>query len=261
MHIVLTLTSIHDRFLSPVPDRKPTVTELYHWTEGASLLNKKLSSPWPPEARDSLWTAAALLGAIAFSNVEAAEPEEAWPLKEADSGDLEWLRMSDGKQIIWKIADPLRPESAFHALATELINDQIYVDTTYFNYEDVPQPFLSLFEIDESSTQENNPYFSAIRILSSLLHMECNHSTIAKYLSFMSQVTKSYKRLLEQKDPRALLLLAYWFGKVYHGTWWVSQRALMEGQATCLYLEKYHSHETAIMDLLEFPKRELGLIV
>ena len=261
MHIVLTLTSIHDRFLATTPSWRPTVKEIHHWSEGASLLNKKLSTPWPPEDRDSLWTAAALLGAVTFSCVEASTPEEAWPLKEPDTSDLEWIRMSDGKQAIWKIANPLRPESAFHDLALELVNDNIYAQSFSFNIEDVPFEFLSLYDLDTGSTAENNPYYSPLKCLTSLLPMECNHTTIAKYLSFLGQMVKEFKRLVTQKDPRALLLVAYWLGKVSHGSWWVSQRALMEGQAICLYLERYYPHETTIQELVQFPKMDLGLLM
>lgn len=258
MHIVLALTSIHDRFVNS--KWESTYTELRHWSEGASLLNKRLSEPWPPEDRDALWTAAALLGAISFSNVEASTPEEAWPLRRADPADLQWLRMSDGKQIIWELANPLRPESAFHEMATQLMNDSMYSDKFVFDVDDVPPAFASLCNLNSSSTGENNPYYEAIRSLSVLLQLDCNHASISKYLSFVSHTGKEYKRLLIEKEPRALLLLSYWFAKVCHGIWWVAGRALIEGRAVCIYLERYYSHETAIMDLLSFPKKELGLI-
>ncbi|TVY69038.1 Sterol uptake control protein [Lachnellula suecica] len=259
MHIILTLTSIHDRYLSPTPSWKPSVNELYHWSKGVSLINKMLSSPWPPEARDSLWSGSSLLGAIAFSSVDASRPEEAWPLKPSESCDLEWLRMSEGKQAIWKIADPLRPDSAFHALATELLRDGMYTEAI-FDIQDLPFAFFSLYGLDENTTDGNNPYYSTIRSLSPLLHMECNHTTIAKYLGLMGHLTKELKDLLKEKDPRALLLLAFWFGKLSHGVWWVARRASLEGQAICIYLEKYHPHETAIMELLQVPKMELGIL-
>ncbi|TVY52235.1 Sterol uptake control protein 2 [Lachnellula cervina] len=259
MHIVLTLTSIHDRYLAPTPSFKPTIKEFHHWSEGASLLNKKLSTPWPPEDRDSLWTAAALLGAVTFSCVESATPEEAWPLKDSDNSDLEWLRMSDGKQAIWKIADPTRPESAFHDLAVELRNDSIYAASLAVSIEHVPLPFISLYDLDNESTAENNPYYTPIRTLIPLLQMECNHTTIVNYLSFLSHMGKEFQVLVTQKDPRALLLVAYWFGRVSHGTWWIAGRALIEGQAICLYLERYYPHEMTIHELLQFPKLDLGL--
>ncbi|TVY37331.1 hypothetical protein LSUB1_G004747 [Lachnellula subtilissima] len=259
MHILLTLTSIHDRYLAPTPSFKPTIKECHHWSQGASLLNKKLSTPWPPEDRDSLWTAAALLGAVTFCCVEAATPEEAWPLKDSDHSDLEWLRMSDGKQAIWKIADPTRPESAFHDLAVELRNDNSHAHNFDFSLEQVPLQFISLYNLNSESTAENNTYYESIRYLMSLLQMECNHTTIVKYLSFLSHMGQGFKALVKQKDPRALLLVAYWFGRVSHGTWWIAARALIEGQAICLYLERYYPHETTMQELLQFPKMDLGL--
>lgn len=260
MHIALTLTSIHDRYSASTPCWKPTVKEIYHWSQGAALLNKKLSTTWPQEDRDSLWTAAALLGAVAFSSVEASMPEEAWPIKESDPGDLAWLRMSDGKKVIWDIADPLRPESAFYNLALELVTENMFAKNVPFVMEDLPRDMICLLELDETSTEENNPYYSSARTLAPLLDMECNHSTIARFLALLNNMGTEFKKLMIQKDPRALLVLAYWYSKASHGTWWVAQRSLVEGQAICLYLERCHPHETLIQGLLDFPRMELGML-
>lgn len=63
MHVILTLTATHDRILSASKDNaKRSIAEAYHWSEGAALLNKKLSSPIRPQDRDALWAAAAILG-------------------------------------------------------------------------------------------------------------------------------------------------------------------------------------------------------
>jgi hypothetical protein len=35
---------------------------------------------------------------------------------------------------------------------------------------------------------------------------------------------------------------------------------VLEGQAICLYLERDHADETAILDLLQFPKMRFGLL-
>jgi hypothetical protein len=59
-----------------------------------------------------------------------------------------------------------------------------------------------------------------------------------------------FKGLLERKDPRALLLLAYWYAKVSGSLWWMTRLAKLECQATCLYLERHYARETAIQELL-----------
>jgi hypothetical protein len=113
MHVVLTLTLMHDHYLSVSPNPKQSPAEACHWYRGAGLFNSKLSKLILPLERDAVWGAAALLGVIAFSYIDTTTPEETRPLKPPSSLDLDWLRMSDGKKAIWKTSDPLRPDGIF----------------------------------------------------------------------------------------------------------------------------------------------------
>ncbi|KAJ5833026.1 hypothetical protein N7474_001337 [Penicillium riverlandense] len=120
MHIIQVITAMHDRILNNSSDNvKRSLTETYHWSRAAALLNQKLSFPIRPQDRDSLWASAAMLGIASFASLEAATPEEAWPLKPADSSDLTWLRLLEGKMALWQATDPLRPDSIFHSMANE----------------------------------------------------------------------------------------------------------------------------------------------
>ena len=77
MHVVLTLTLMHDRYLSVSPDSKASTAEAYHWYRGIALFSSKVSKGVQPWERDALWVTAALLGAIAFSCIEERTAEEA----------------------------------------------------------------------------------------------------------------------------------------------------------------------------------------
>jgi hypothetical protein len=211
--------------------------------------------PLEPPDRDALWATAALLGVIAFSLIDASTPEEAWPLN--GHSELEWLRMCLGKNVIWKIADPLRYGSVFNTVADEL---KAMVTPTSCGIEGVPSAFIKLYDLGGSSTAENNPYHAAVHSFAPLLHIECVQSSIPRFFSFISHIKPEFRMLLEQKDSRALLLLAYWYAKICHSQWWITRRALLECQATCLYLERYHAGETAIQELLLFPKIQCELL-
>jgi hypothetical protein len=224
------------------------------------LFNRKLSTPVQPQDRDALWASAALLGVIAFSSIEASKPEEAWPLGHPEPSDLDWLRMSDGKAAIWNITNPLRPDSVFYTLADEYKSDYLFSAAPRYGTDGIPSKFIKLYGLDNSSTADNNPYYTAVHTLARLLRIECDQSTIARFLSFIAHMKLDFRTLLEQKDPRALLLLAYWYAKVCHSLWWIARRAMLECQATCLYLERYHEGKTAIQELLQFPKMQCGLV-
>jgi hypothetical protein len=261
MHIIQVITSLHDRYISNSLNSPQTVSEIYHLSRAAALFNKKLSKPIKPSDRDALWSAAALLGFLAMTWIDAATPEEAWPLTESDPADLEWIRMSESKAAIWEITNPLRSDSIFHFLATDYLSQQhLALSKPRLGIDGITPEFVHLYELDESSNADNNPYFKAVHELAPLLKTEANRSNIFMYYSVISHMSLSFKSLVEQKDPRALLIFAYWYAKIVKSVWWLDRRSLIEGQAICLYLERYHADKTELQDMLQFPKKRFGLV-
>jgi hypothetical protein len=270
MHLVQTITAIHDRYLSKAPPTASLVEDIcYHWSTGVSLFNKKLSSPIQDSDRDPLWSAAAISGIIAFASIEATRPEDAWPLKPHDDSDLDWLRMSEGKIAVFNLTNPLRLGSIFHEILK-----RYFVDTRQGEplmsigagvggpligpaLEFLPSQFAELYGLDLPI--EDNPYYGPLHTVGQLLPLQCSQTTMVKYLSFLSHIEAPFKALLEVKDHRALLLLGYWYAKVCNTpVWWLDRRASLECQAICLYLERY-STNAAIIELLDFPKSKCGL--
>ena len=99
---------MHDQHIAREPSTKLSAAIAFHWSQGASLLNRRLSDGIRPSDRDALWACAGLLGALSFASSPATTPEEAWPLKLDSPSDLDWLKMTEGKKAIWRIADPMR---------------------------------------------------------------------------------------------------------------------------------------------------------
>jgi hypothetical protein len=260
MHVIQTMTSIHDRYITGVAGSRPSMEEVYHLSQAAALFNKKLSSTIEPDDRDALWATAGLLSQVMFSFIDASTPEEAWPLKTADGSELEWIAMSENKMAVWQIADPMRPESVFHALALDLIKHAGSIcGVSEPTIENLPPLFIEVYDLDNASIADSCPYRATVLLLSSFMLLECNCDTIVTFLLFSSHMNPNFKPLLRQKDPRALLLLAYWYAMVLNSIWWLDRRATLECQAICMYLERTHSDETAILELLQFPKERCGL--
>ena len=254
MHAVLALTLKHDHFLSAALDTKLSPTEAFHSYQATALFTSKLLGSVQPSERDALWITAALLGTIAFYDIKAKTPEEAWPLKPPSSLDLEWLRMSEGKKEMWKIAKPLRADCVWQALALEHMKF-VPTSSTIPRLEALPPEFIQLYGLDPTSTTDNNPYHAPASTLAQSLNIDCKYSTIMNFLAFINGMRPDYRRLLERKDPRALLLLAFWYAKVsQYQEWWILPRAALECQAICIYLERYHWYETEIQKLLQFPR-------
>lgn len=258
MHVILTITATHDRYLAITPETaKRSLTEAYHWSRGAALLNKKLSNPIIPQDRDALWAAAAMLGIASFTSIEASSPKEAWPLKPYDPADLDWVNMSQGKEAIWNATDPLRPDSIFHVMADEY--RALMATPRLCEINEIPDELVRLCGLDELSAAQQNPYYTAVSMLVQLGGIQCTQTTMTKYLAFLRFMEPAFRNLLHRKDARALLILANWYAPMCQSLWWIARRARLECQAICLYLGKHHPDETDIQKMLICPRKQCGL--
>jgi hypothetical protein len=262
MHVVQTLTATHDRFLAaPSPHTSHrSITESYHLSRAASLFNKKLFRPINDADRDALWATAALMGIVALSSIEASTPYEAWPLTPYSDTDLDWLRMSESKAAVWNLTKPDRPDSVFHELSSHYIKAFMEAEKCEPDFSLLPQQFLDLCEIDAFSTASNNPYYAMLVNLVTITCADNRNAKMQAFLGSLSHMQSGYKELMKSRDPRALLLVAWWYAKVHKLTWWLELRARLECQAICIYLGKYHADDLLIRELLEFPRMECGLV-
>lgn len=262
MHAILSLTLMHDRHLSATPTANLSTTEAFHWYQGTALFNAKLSSgPFQGSERDAVFATAACLGVIAFYYIEAKTPDEAWPLKPPSSLDLNWLVLSDGKRELARVAQPTGEKSAFQTLMPFENTKPRSASATVPGLEALPPEFIQLCGLDATSTSDNNPYHAVASDLAKSLHSGCQLTTILSFLSFIMSMPPEYKSLLKQKDPCALLLLAYWFAKMcQYRHWWILGRAALEGQAICIYLQRYYGDEPDIQSLLHFPRMMCGAV-
>lgn len=259
MHVIQTITAVHDRYITGPAASHSTLEEVYHLSQAAALFNQKLSGPIHPDDRDALWATAGLLSQIAFAFVDASTPEEAWPLNDPDPEGLEWIAMSENKMAIWEIANPMRPESIFHGLAMDIMKLYEHCGVSEPNIANLPPLFVKVFDLENVEIEDSCPYRSSVLLLSALMTMECTRDTLVKFLGFSSHMNPKFKSLLIHKDPKALLLLAYWYAKVLNSVWWLDRRATMECQAIILYLERNHPGEKDILELLRFPKECCGV--
>lgn len=259
MHAVMALVRKHDRYLSGLPYEEPDSIEIYHEYQATSLLNQKLSDPICNTDRDALGAVGILLGALTLTSMDAGVPEEAWPLKPSTADDLQWLKLSDGKKELWRIADPYRAESCFRPHIEELTVTSNATDQTGLSIEKLPPQLRDLCDVKIVSNPENNPYLRAIQILATLQDIECNQANYLSFFAFVTDMYPGFKDFLNSKDSRALLLMAFWYAKVSHYQWWIAHRATMECRAICIYLEKHYADETSIQDLLQFPKTNCAL--
>jgi hypothetical protein len=215
--------------------------------------------------RDALWICAAILGATSFASIHTQDPHAAWPLADPDPfTDLDWLKMGYGKKVVWDITDPTRPDSVFHNLLQNTPMQQTFDTTAPIDRDTLPPLFYSLFNLSSpTSSVDTNPYHSPCSMLSILENItDIDDENMIFYLIFITHIDSHYRSLIEEKDPRALLLLLYWHSMVVpHNRWWLRRRCAVEAKAICMYLEKYCTDNDDIMELLQVPKERLANVV
>jgi hypothetical protein len=152
---VLTVTLFHEQYLGIGVGTNQSTAIAFHWSQGAALLNSKLSCAIEPSERDALWACAAMLGALVFSSIQAKTPEEAWPLWSSPS-DLDWLTLCEGKKEIWKITNPMRKDSVFHSIIPNFLASPSACSNT--DLRKLPPELIELCRLDDIPLQEDNPY-------------------------------------------------------------------------------------------------------
>jgi len=248
LHAIHATTFLHDRSLAGSPHS--TLIESYHLSRAASLFNQKLSRKIPHEDRDALWATAVYLCAMAVFKLDTSNPEEAWPLRTPHPTDLEWLNMQAGLRVVWDIALVNRIDSMFGYIETNSKANCVYPDLPRSGVDGIPRALVDLCGLTPQSTGSNNPYHAAVRYLSRLLPVEGSSANILSFMVFAGGMTKDFKWLLWQKEPRALLILAVWYSKLFHSTWWMCPRARIECQAIWRYLDRRDDGDRAFVQIL-----------
>lgn len=264
MHILLSVTLSHDAFLATNPDSRCTTpgsprpandpltihqlthASIRHWSTATTLFNRALSRPIPPASRDALWATAALIGTLVFAYVEPSDAEDTWPLKPADLHDLDWIKLTEGKKEVWKIADPRREDSAFRGLvkAHDYLALPDFIDVG--EPRNVPEELRMIFGIEVGNgegrtrtTMGNNVYFLEVLIMLGLHDMVPNHYNLLNFLSFLGHMSTSFRACVEEKDDRALLLLVWWLMSLEKSElWWLRKRSVITGHAIRVWLER-----------------------
>ncbi|KAF2031904.1 hypothetical protein EK21DRAFT_13702, partial [Setomelanomma holmii] len=249
MHMLLGLTLMHDADLtahlpSPLTSKRHKHAALTHWNTATKLFARLLSRPVPPHHRDAVWATGVIIGAASFWFVNSVtDPYAVWPLKPHEPADLNWLRLGEGKRMLWKVADPTRPESVFYGLmkdkrsqcngGPDWLNSKIKAEVR------VLDETKRVFGIDDKSTIKNNPYHLPLLILSRIQHMHLTHANVVSFLYVTAFITPELLELLEAKDVRAVFILGWWFKMIANGEmWWMTSRAKIEGQAVRIWLER-----------------------
>ncbi|KAK4223044.1 hypothetical protein QBC38DRAFT_517842 [Podospora fimiseda] len=271
-HLVLTTTLLHDRQASsPLKiTPQPSPEELFHLATGSSQFNQLLSLPsshiTSPQ-KDAIYFGAILLACTSFAQIDSQLPITSHFPFTSGEHDLSWLRFCCGKKAIHKLVDvPSRPDSALRTIAGDftLPMGQSPVAGVDFHSDrkamsNLPETLIKLLGLDfEGVTPSTNVYYTVTIFLGKMLALDLTFpGNVLVCLILISNFPVRFIELLEIKDPRALILLGYFYGKIVQSKrWWMMERPRVEGRAIVEYLRGYYGGDILGLEgLLEFPRR------
>jgi hypothetical protein len=244
MHASIAVAHAYDRLQSNSSLVRQTIDESHHWTQSVVLFGQKVRGTIKKEDKDPIWATAAALAVLTFVCLPTSAPGMAWPMKNSDTSDWEWLHMSKGKMALWSLTNPLRPDSLFHVLAPTFAH--MHSPLPMQGADGIVPELAFVCAIDNDSTIHSNPYFNAVHTLCRLYGLPDEQVSVGQTEPFVQSICGAFEDLLKGRDPTALLLLYLWYQKASRTNWWVRPRAQVECPSICLYLRLYHGDHGSI---------------
>ncbi|KAJ5913006.1 hypothetical protein N7504_001889 [Penicillium tannophilum] len=257
MYTILGVGMLHYNRYSP--DKERSVAESYLWQHAITLYQKALTSKIRPENVDALLSTCMLMGIMTICP-EKFEPTDSWVLTNRPEA-MNWLALQSGLKTILTLASPYLSISIWGEAFKEVdeTGDKIFKQDEAKGREGLDPLLADLCGIDEESTESTSVYYAPLSYLSRLMKLDFNGPNAAHCASFMGRLECDFLALLRERDPPALMILAYWMGHMcLLSEWqpWVEGRIRQECVAICMFLE--YSTDPRILLLLRFPAEACG---
>ena len=249
MHTVVALSSVHRRKLVNSTS-SPGDSEARQYSLALACYNSRLSSPMNQEDSDALLATATLINAYAFASTSSADAERCWPLTSSPNS-LQWLAVQQGPSLIMASIAQWLPQSVFLASFADFNLDP---STPLPSNPDAPVHLMPRFYALCADDPIYKPYLD---MLAPLLPLNPTTANMAQYLPFISSLQPPFCALLQRRDSRALLVLAWWYALICPlDQWWLKQRVRTECMAICMFLERDWGRDSRELGgLLDFPAR------
>ncbi|EEH23331.2 hypothetical protein PABG_05542 [Paracoccidioides brasiliensis Pb03] len=257
MHAIFGVALTHLRHLLP-HDTSYAIFAGIHWHRAIQLYRKEISQAIDEHNMDPLLSACMLLSTVIFA-ADECNPSDSW-IFSSDPTKLSWLLGQSGLQYILEaVSEEQRRQSIWLKVFQEYDDADCSSRCNTPGLDGLHRGLAELCEINETTTGETSPYHWPLRLLSPMLSLRPDGGNFSKLIPFMGRLDPAYTSLLQKKDPRALLILSYWLGKMCEEKqWWIYSRAHSECFAICMYLE--HSEDERIVNLLRYPAERCGYI-
>lgn len=256
MHMTLAVSCAHLKRLASQANgsslqQRYALAEACHWQSGLQLYRQALSG----RAHDFDGTITATFLSIIFTFALDDElPQDSYSSNDAEklSHAINPLAATGGFRALRDVLGERMLDSGWGAVLGDSDDGKRTFSNDRPGVEGLPAAFVELCELDDDSDADNSPYHTMVRLLAPLLHLRPEGHNITKLISYNGRTWHHSKPLLFRRDPRALLLISYWFAMMRQtDQWWIATRA----QTECLAIVNYLCQlgDPKITALLPFP--------
>ncbi|KAK2818427.1 hypothetical protein FQN49_007912 [Arthroderma sp. PD_2] len=256
MHAILGIgaTAAYDKAQG---DHSYKVLHAYHWYQTIRLYQKEIQSNIGPHNMDGLMSTCMFMSHVTFLGADP-DYKKSWVFSN-NPADLNWLLIQGGLRFLLMQVGRHLEESIWYKVFMESSDEEMFGDHRPGN-EGLHPKLAEICGIKETTTEDENPCLWPLRMLTPILKLEATKQNFTKILGFMGRLLPDYTNKLLAKDPGAMLVLAYWLGKLCERSdWWLHPRAHIECYALCAYLDSLG--DPKILELLEFPAERCGYLL
>lgn len=261
LHAILALSASHLSYLYPERN-KYSVATVHHYGLSMTSYLARVRTGLTPQDTDSIVACCQIHTMLAFQTIQVADIGSGEVYEAATPGQT-----AQSAEVMWQTG-PLSPglePSPWVAVGMESMAYETPSCHHDFPEDDesrsakTSRSLHELCEVDPVSDDGPlmSPYQEPLARLCHLFHTEPTSDSIGQYMSFIGFLPLSFMQLLQQNDPRALLLLCYWCARVSMiDQWWIVRSAQAECLRLCRYLDMLPGQE--MHDLLAFPASRCG---
>lgn len=261
LHSILAISARHLSFLQPEV-KKYEVAATVHYQHALTSYSCQLELAFDAENVDSVIGCGYLQTILAFENISRLLPE-------ADDGDsaVAWLRTMQGIKILQSSYNilPYLEQSIWLPVFLESggweeSNCQHMDEADDSWASNTSRSLYRLCEVSFDSSYNTNPYQQPLKRLCQLIRSDESHETIGRFMAFIGKLPGEFIQLVLKRDPRAMLIMTYWFALICRiDQWWIVHSATPKCREFCASLDKVA--DLQIRALLKFPAGRCGYLL
>ncbi|KAL5000843.1 hypothetical protein BDV10DRAFT_161532 [Aspergillus recurvatus] len=261
MYTLIGCGILHINRISP-PSESREVGEAYFWQRALRLYSAALEHPVNQQNVSGLIATSILIGVTSIAPLKF-EIQDSWVFTGRGS-DLNWLAIQGGLACILKLAGKYVPKSIWGVPFSQSqgFESQLFRYEITKGREGLHPDLADLCGITDETNEQTSPYWEPIKLLTPLMELERNAQNASQCTTWMGRLDPTFVNLCRERDPRALVILAYWMGLMcLRAQWapWVEVRIRKECIAVCMYLESLG--DPVIRPFLEYPSAAAGYVL